>query len=94
LGWADPLKAWGGVLAKQGNTKDALVKFRAALKSAPNWKQLKKASVGGRGRRHTGALTKRGARILDERRLPNPKEKHLCQSKSPSFLRGMNPYRR
>ena len=22
--WADPLKAWGDVLVKQGNTKDAL----------------------------------------------------------------------
>jgi len=30
-------------LAKQSNTKDGLVKFRTALKSAPNWKQLKKA---------------------------------------------------
>jgi len=30
-------------LANQGNIKDTLVKFRAALMSAPNWKQLKKA---------------------------------------------------
>jgi Flp pilus assembly protein TadD len=41
--WADPLKAWGGVLAKQGKTKEALVKYDEALKYAPNWKQLKEA---------------------------------------------------
>ena len=41
--WADPLKAWGDVLAKQGNAKDALVKYDEALKYAPNWKQLKEA---------------------------------------------------
>ena len=41
--WADPLKAWGDVLAKQGKTKDALVKYDEALKYAPNWKQLKEA---------------------------------------------------
>ena len=34
--WADPLKAWGDVLVKQGKTKEA-------LKYAPNWKQLKEA---------------------------------------------------
>jgi hypothetical protein len=31
--WADPLKAWGDVLAK----------YDEALKYAPNWKQLKEA---------------------------------------------------
>jgi hypothetical protein len=31
------------VLAKQGHTKEALVKYEDALKSAPNWKQLKEA---------------------------------------------------
>jgi tetratricopeptide (TPR) repeat protein len=41
--WADPLKAWGDVLAKQGHTKEALAKYDAALKYAPNWKQLKDA---------------------------------------------------
>jgi hypothetical protein len=41
--WADPLKAWGDVLVKQGHTKDALSKYEAALKYAPNWKQLKQA---------------------------------------------------
>ena len=41
--WADPLKAWGDVLVKQGNTKDALSKYDEALKYAPNWKQLHEA---------------------------------------------------
>jgi tetratricopeptide (TPR) repeat protein len=41
--WADPLKAWGDVLVKQGNNKDALAKYDEALKYAPNWKQLKDA---------------------------------------------------
>jgi tetratricopeptide (TPR) repeat protein len=41
--WADPLKAWGDVLARQGHTKQALAKYDAALKYAPNWKQLKEA---------------------------------------------------
>jgi tetratricopeptide (TPR) repeat protein len=39
--WADPLKAWGDVLVKQGNIKDALAKYDEALKYAPNWKELK-----------------------------------------------------
>jgi predicted negative regulator of RcsB-dependent stress response len=37
------LKAWGDVLVKQGNMKDALAKYDEALKYAPNWKQLKEA---------------------------------------------------
>jgi tetratricopeptide (TPR) repeat protein len=41
--WADPLKAWGDVLVKQGKTKEALLKYDEALKYAPNWKQLKEA---------------------------------------------------
>jgi tetratricopeptide (TPR) repeat protein len=41
--WADPLKAWGDVLSKQGHKKEALAKYDAALKYAPNWKQLKDA---------------------------------------------------
>ena len=41
--WADPLKAWGDVLVKQGNIKDALAKYDEVLKYAPNWKQLKEA---------------------------------------------------
>jgi tetratricopeptide (TPR) repeat protein len=44
--WADPLKAWGDVLVKQGNTKDALAKYDEALKYAPNWMQLKEAREG------------------------------------------------
>jgi hypothetical protein len=41
--WVDPLKAWGDVLAKQGHRQEALAKYDAALKYAPNWKQLKEA---------------------------------------------------
>jgi len=41
--WADPLKAWGDVLARQGKTKEALAKYDEALKYAPNWTQLKEA---------------------------------------------------
>jgi tetratricopeptide (TPR) repeat protein len=41
--WADPLKVWGDVLAKQRHTRQALVKYNAALKYAPNWQQLKDA---------------------------------------------------
>jgi tetratricopeptide (TPR) repeat protein len=41
--WADPLKAWGDVLVKQGHTKEAFIKYDDALKYAPNWKQLKEA---------------------------------------------------
>jgi hypothetical protein len=31
------------VLVKQGNTKEALVKYDEALKYAPNWNQFKEA---------------------------------------------------
>jgi hypothetical protein len=41
--WANPLKAWGDVLVKQGHGKEALAKYDEALKYAPNWKQLKEA---------------------------------------------------
>ena len=41
--WADPLKAWGDLLAKQGRTKEAPAKYDEALKYAPNWKQLHEA---------------------------------------------------
>jgi tetratricopeptide (TPR) repeat protein len=41
--WADPLKAWGDLLVKQGKTKEALARYNAALGYAPNWKQLKEA---------------------------------------------------
>jgi predicted negative regulator of RcsB-dependent stress response len=37
------LKAWGDVLVKMGNPKEALAKYDEALKYAPNWKQLKEA---------------------------------------------------
>jgi tetratricopeptide (TPR) repeat protein len=41
--WADPLKAWGDALTAQGKIKEALGKYDAALRYAPNWKQLKDA---------------------------------------------------
>jgi len=41
--WADPLKAWGDVLARQERPKEALTKYDEALSYAPNWKQLKEA---------------------------------------------------
>jgi tetratricopeptide (TPR) repeat protein len=41
--WSDPLKAWGAVLVKRGNARDALANYDAALKYAPNCKQLKEA---------------------------------------------------
>jgi len=41
--WADPLKAMGDVLVKQGKIKDALTKYDEALTYAPNWKQLQDA---------------------------------------------------
>ncbi len=41
--FADPLKAWGDELAKQGRWRDALAKYDEALKYAPNWPALKQA---------------------------------------------------
>jgi predicted negative regulator of RcsB-dependent stress response len=41
--WADPLKAWGDVLVKQGHPKEALLRYSEALKYAPNWAALKEA---------------------------------------------------
>jgi Flp pilus assembly protein TadD len=38
--WADPLKGWGDVLAKQGKTSEAIAKYDEALQFAPNWKEL------------------------------------------------------
>ena len=43
LHWADPLKAWGDLLVKQGNPKEALKKYDEALKYAPSWAVLKGA---------------------------------------------------
>jgi cytochrome c-type biogenesis protein CcmH/NrfG len=39
--WADPLKAWGDVLARQGHPRDALKKYRQALERAPHWAEVK-----------------------------------------------------
>jgi tetratricopeptide (TPR) repeat protein len=41
--WADPWKAWGDVLAREGRWKDALAKYDEALKSAPAWAELRQA---------------------------------------------------
>jgi tetratricopeptide (TPR) repeat protein len=41
--WADPLKAWGDVLARQSRWKEALAKYDAALKYAPAWAELHQA---------------------------------------------------
>ena len=41
--WADPLEAWGDMLAAQGKQKEALVKYDAALKLAPRWADLQRA---------------------------------------------------
>jgi tetratricopeptide (TPR) repeat protein len=41
--WADPLKAWGDVLAKEGHGEEGLAKYDEALKYAPNWKELKES---------------------------------------------------
>jgi tetratricopeptide (TPR) repeat protein len=43
LHWADPLKAWGDVLAKEGNWHEAVAKYDAALGFAPAWAALHKA---------------------------------------------------
>ncbi len=44
--WADPLKAWGDVLLRQGQGKEAVKKYNEALKFAPNWAALKEAAAG------------------------------------------------
>jgi Flp pilus assembly protein TadD len=41
--WADPLKSWGAVLAKQGHGKEARANYDEALKYVPNWAALKTA---------------------------------------------------
>lgn len=38
--WADPWKAWGDVLAREGRWKEALAKYDEALKHAPAWAEL------------------------------------------------------
>ncbi len=50
--FADPLKAWGDVLAKQGDFKQALAKYDEALKDAPDWAALKQACDAAAGRRN------------------------------------------
>jgi tetratricopeptide (TPR) repeat protein len=41
--WADPWKAWGDVLAREGRWRDALAKYDEALKYAPAWAELHQA---------------------------------------------------
>jgi hypothetical protein len=41
--WADPLKSWGDVLAKQEHGKEARTNYDEALTYAPNWAALKAA---------------------------------------------------
>jgi len=41
--WADSLKAWGDLLAREGRWKDALAKYDGALKYAPAWAALRQA---------------------------------------------------
>jgi tetratricopeptide (TPR) repeat protein len=41
--WADPWKAWGDVLAREGRWREALAKYDEALKYAPAWAALKQA---------------------------------------------------
>ena len=41
--WADPLKAWGDVLAREGRWKEALAKYDGALNYAPAWEELHQA---------------------------------------------------
>ena len=45
--WADPLKAWGDVLVKQGQRKDALAKYEEALHSYFAIADIGQASVTG-----------------------------------------------
>jgi hypothetical protein len=42
-GWADPLKAWGDLLAANGRWRSALAKYDAALKRAPGWAELRRS---------------------------------------------------
>jgi tetratricopeptide (TPR) repeat protein len=41
--YADPLKAWGDLLAREGQWKAALAKYDEALKYAPAWAELHEA---------------------------------------------------
>ncbi len=50
--FADPLKAWGDVLVKQGHPDQALAKYDEALTYAPNWAALKQARSAAASERH------------------------------------------
>ncbi len=47
--WADPWKAWGDVLAREGRWKEALGKYDEALKYAPAWADLRRARAAAAG---------------------------------------------
>ena len=49
--WADPLKAWGDVLAKQGRPKEALTRYEEALGTLPVGLSLRKLAKLWRNRR-------------------------------------------
>lgn len=48
--FADPLKAWGDLLAQEGRWKAALAEYDAALKSAPAWIELHQARAAAAGK--------------------------------------------
>jgi tetratricopeptide (TPR) repeat protein len=52
--WADPLKSWGDLLARQGRWKAALEKYDEALNYAPAWSALKLAR--GNAARQAGGI--------------------------------------
>jgi tetratricopeptide (TPR) repeat protein len=41
--FADPLKAWGDLLARQGRWREAVTKYDEALRYAPAWSELRQA---------------------------------------------------
>ena len=47
---ADPLKAWGDLLARQHRWPQALAKYDEALKYAPAWRELRQARAAAKGK--------------------------------------------
>jgi Flp pilus assembly protein TadD len=48
--WADPLKAWGDVLGRQGRWREARAKYDQAIKYAPEWGLLRQARAATAGK--------------------------------------------